>query len=264
MNAHFDKVFIITIPKREQYVRQCLQDYEIGATIIEGVNKYSPTLVEDAVENGIIVESPTYEYKDSKIAVHWAHINALKAFLQDPYAQTAVICEDDLLQINSNEKTSEILEQCMVELSNEHWDLLFLGRCNDHKETIIPISDNIIRTFESVCRGSYAVTRKCAELLIQVKLTPRLSVENNPSAGDVANKNLIKSGLITALAIEPPLYSQNRSKIKSENGHLGATSTYAPAIYLYMYHPYTSYILMLLVIMLGCYIIFVKRKKMIK
>ena len=251
MNNHFDKVFVITIPKRKEYVNKVLQDYAIDATIIEGIDKKSPNLVEDASKNKIIVKSPNYNYKPSKIAVHWAHINALKTFLQDPNAQTAVICEDDLLQVNSNEETSQILDQCMRELSGHEWDLLFLERCWDEKSTVFNVTDNIVRTFNSLCRGAYAVTRKCAQILVNVKLTPKMNHEQS-AAGDQANRHLIKSGVITALAIEPPIYTQNRGKLASENGNLQNLSTYAPNISVYIYSPYTItlliFILMFLII----------------
>lgn len=250
MNNHFDKVFIITIPKRKEYVEQILQDYAIDATIIEGIDKKSPTLIEDAIKNDIIVESPKYNYKPSKIAVHWAHINALKTFLQDPDAESAVICEDDLYQVNSNQKTSEILNQCMKDLTEHKWDLLFLSRCYDQKSTTIPITDNIVRTFDSYCRGCYAVTRKCAEILVHVKLTPNLKYERS-SAGDQSNNQLIKSGVISALAIEPPIYIQNRNQLQSENGHkLQYLSTYSPNIYLFMYNPYTITTILFIIIFL--------------
>ena len=86
------------------------------------------------------------------------------------------------------------------------------------------------------------------QMLINIKLTPQLFIA--PSSGDVANKHLIKSGVITALAIEPPIYNQNSKKLGSENGTLINTWTYTPNIYLIIYNPYAITMFMLTIMFL--------------
>lgn len=214
----FDKIYVISIPDRKDYILETLKTFRIEPEIISATLKQNLDL--SAMSDGIAKIYYKVPHNLGRIACHLSHMRALQTFLDSP-AETAVIFEDDLKPCHSY----PIFKRRMCSLKKEFrkvknpWilspskaDILYLGHCWTSCKKMTPLTQQIYGNFEGACRHAYAVNRKAAELI----LTHTLPMYDN---GDMMLKRMSHRGILNTYAIMPPLFFQNRGELGSTIGN---------------------------------------------
>lgn len=210
LNMLFDKIYVISIPERKDYILETLKTFRIEPEIIHATLKQNLDL--STMSDEIAKSSYKVPNNLGRIACHLSHLRALQTFLDSP-AETAIIFEDDLKPCHSY----TIFKRRMCSLKKEFhkvkpWDILYLGHCWTSCKKMTPLTQQIYGNFEGACRHAYAVNRKAAELI----LTHTLPMYDN---GDMMLKRMSHLGILNTYAIMPPLFFQNRGVLGSTLGN---------------------------------------------
>ena len=201
-NTLFDKVLVIAIPERRNYITQILGTFGIKFAFVAPVLKKSVVPAEHTAPGS----TPLYA---GKVACHLSHRKALVQFLDDSGAHTCVVFEDDLKACL--DKT--FFERRIAVLANElnkcrsRWDILYLGRCHDKCQALRFVSLQLADNARPYCRHAYVVTRAGATTIL-AKTYPMTG-----SPGDHMYRALIQRRQLRALVVEPVLFSQNRETL---------------------------------------------------
>jgi GR25 family glycosyltransferase involved in LPS biosynthesis len=210
INIYFDSVNVITVPKRKNYMVNVMNKLEINANIVDA------TLVKNIDYNELLnnnFTSDNYYSIENKgrIACHLSQITLLKKFIQSD-DDTIFIFEDDISN-NISKDYKNIIEDSMSNIPDD-WDIVFFGRCWDDCNNMKKIknTNNLYQVFSPLCRHAYGLTKKGAKKILQYTIP----MTDN---GDQMYKKHINNGNITAYAIHPSLFSQNRNDFGSNIGN---------------------------------------------
>ena len=203
----FNKVYFITLPERLANVERMYTELHIEPTIFGAIPKES--IYRDLlIKEGMI----TYDniLNTGKIACHLSHIIVLKEFILSG-EKTCIIFEDDIVlepNIDYVKKMSEIMSKVPGD-----WDMINFGSCWDDCNKLIKVNDEIVKSYKPYCRHAYAVTRRCASLILNHTI---------PMANDNGDKqisSMISNGLISCYSCIPILFKQNRDEFQSQLGN---------------------------------------------
>jgi len=150
---------------------------------------------------------------DARIACHRSHIQVLKKFLNDTYAETCLIFEDDLRTDFSTIELKIIFNSIKEASKNLHWDVINLGRCWDRCGKIKQNTGILIKSSHSLCRHSYIVSRKGAEKIINQSLP----MNHKPGDNIIAQLNV--EGKLEYLSTKVNIFNQNRKIYGSTLGN---------------------------------------------
>ena len=208
MNIYFDSVNVITIPKRKKYIKNLMNFKNIkvnliDATLVKNIN-YDKLLKDN------FVSSEYYSDKNKgRIACHLSQIKLIKNFVNSK-DETIFIFEDDIdKDIIKNYK--DIIKNSMENIPDD-WDIVFFGRCYDNCKQMKQINNNLYQVYEPLCRHAYGLSKKGAEKILKYTVP---MIDN----GDQMYKNNINNGNITAYAIHPDIFLQNRNDMDSNIGN---------------------------------------------
>lgn len=205
IHKYFDEVYVITIPKRKEYIRKVMEKLKIkpiffNAKLKDELNK------EQLIKDNFIV--PEYEGGDGRIACHYSHMSALKLFL-DSGKDNCFIFEDDLKE---NDMPLDLLNNIIDKVMNNipsSYEIIYFGRCWDKCEKQNKIADNLVRTYFPQCRHAYGVSRNGAKIITE-NAYPMII-----GGGDKIIANMIDNNKLEAYAITPPIFFQNREDLGS-------------------------------------------------
>jgi GR25 family glycosyltransferase involved in LPS biosynthesis len=196
----FDKVYVISLPKRREYILESLRSFGEYPEIIEAIWK-----------DDIPFEqmSDDFNFKNAgEMACTMSHFKALQTFLSDKDAQTAVIFEDDVSPCKDEMKYIRRLNSLRNELKRvPEWDILYLGHCYSTCSSIKFITEQISKYTGCYCLHAYVVNRKGAQKILD------LGCEE---ISDRCFKSIIANGHLKALQVFPSLFHQNRKDVGSE------------------------------------------------
>ncbi len=210
MNDLFDKIYLISLPKRREYALNALQSFHITPELIKPIWKGDLTH-EEIVSKNII--APNYDYKNmGRVACHLSHLKALVTFLRDPTAQTALIFEDDIKSCPNETIYNHRLMSLRDELKyvDGMWDILYIGSdsctCTDMKS----VTHQLYTDALPYQAHAYAVTRRGAQNILQETIPMYLST------GDHMYRDLSTNNKLKALTVFPPIFVQNRLELGSD------------------------------------------------
>ena len=206
MSKFFDRVYVITIPGRLNNVNRMLKNLKIKGNIHNAVLKNDLNINQLINKRQITYDN---ELNTGRIACHLSHMQVLKKFLETN-DKTCLIFEDDIdLESLTSDYYYEKITNFMKDVPKD-WDILNMGMCWERCSLTTYITENVSRGFEPLCRHSYAVTRKGAEIILK----NALPMPNKN--GDKIIGSLIKNGMLICYTATPPIFKQNRDLFGSQ------------------------------------------------
>ena len=151
----FDKVYVIALPKRREYILNSLKTFDITVSKLEIID---PIWKDDIPFEEI---SDNYQFKNSgEMACTMSHFKALRTFLSDPNVETAVIFEDDIMPCRDKKLYLRRLSSLKNELNQiPNWDILYLGHCHSNCDSIKFITRQITEYANGYCTHALVITR---------------------------------------------------------------------------------------------------------
>ena len=233
-HKHFDKIYALTLPKRESYIKKTLQTFGIKPEIFTPVLKKNIDIDflhrEGIIDKNNLMKRTIFLHplKKSEISCSYGHISILKKFIRSK-AKNCLIFEDDISDIDKNNLDIKNISKSSIgnyETRNFNWykktllkimktlprdyDILFLGRCCDNCSKERKINDNLVKVYSPLCLHAYCVSRKGAINIIN-NLPLKMTI-------DLFIAKLIRQKILKAYASYPSLFFQN-IEIESENNN---------------------------------------------
>ena len=207
-NDFFSKIYAICIPERKEHIKNLLESIGLNFELVDAQLRDELDL-ERLVSENIITENCKKNKAKGKIACHLSHLKALRMFLEDEFAKSCLIFEDDLRLPYGENETNERMSDVIKDLPND-WEILYFGRCWDktcqkQKQIGKYLYDNV----RPLCRHAYAVSRSGAEKILNYCLPM------DKLNGDQMYLSLIYKNILNAYAVHPQIFNQNRENFGS-------------------------------------------------
>lgn len=206
LHNYFDDIYVITLPKRRQYIENIMNNLKINPIYFKAIDKNNLNY-EELIKNNIVSKEYYKNENNGRIACHMSHISILKNFINSN-KKNCLIFEDDISSINISYKMYDNIINESLKIIPHDWDIIKFGRCWDDCTRSIKISDYIYRVYYPKCRHAYGVSRSGANKIIN----NTIPMTNN---GDEMIGKLISDGYIICYAISPTIFNQNREKLGS-------------------------------------------------
>ena len=216
------ETYVLYIPKRYNYIKNSFDNLKIKPNYIQGPDKnmfkiddlYNQNIITKKDKDNLLSNKPKKKYNiinTGRIACHLGHINILKQFLNSNN-KYALIFEDDI-QIKNINNLSIKLNNIMNNIPNDA-DIVYLSYCYEHCKLLKKYNDLFYIAERPLCRHSYAVSKKGAQIIIN-KTLPM----NEP--GDRMLANLIKKSELKAYLVNSNylLIPQNREDLGTNIGN---------------------------------------------
>lgn len=207
---YFDKVVVITLPEREENVKSAMKNLKIEAELFEAIKK-DKLDIEQMKRDEIITKD--CKLNNGRIACHLSHLSVIRRFLEDPYSDTILIFEDDLL--DNKGKDLQIVKDTIKNVMNNipsDWDLVYFGKCWDLCDDSIKINDYVNKSYP-LCRHGYGVSKKGASKILEYCLP---IINKN---GDVHIRDLSKEGKLNIYTPNINIFEQNRDTFGTNLGN---------------------------------------------
>ena len=205
LNKHFDVIYVITLPKRKQYIKDIMDKLKIKCKIFDA--KLKDKLNKKKLKKHNFI-SKNYKGNDGRIACHLSHMSVMNDFVNSNY-NNCFVFEDDLKEPEIPlEEMNNIIDDAMLNIPFSY-DLIYFGRCWDKCDKQINIKNGLVRTFFPLCRHAYGVSKNGAKILLEKAKPMKIG------GGDKLIANLIEKGELESYAVTPPLFHQNRESLGS-------------------------------------------------
>ena len=213
-----DKVYVIALPERKNYMKKVLKYYNINAEFIIPFlkNKLNikklinrKLLKKDYLDESRKAMKYSKNYSginNGRIACHLSHMKALSYFLKSKN-NNCIIFEDDIKMDDPGNKINKIKE--IMDSVPDDWELINLGRCWDDCFRSIKINPLLVKAYSPKCRHAYIINRKGAKKILQYCLP----IGGFP--GDNLISYYIKKGIINCYASNNAIFLQNREVMGS-------------------------------------------------
>ena len=201
MHKYFDKIYVITLEKRKEYVTNVF-------SALDTYPKYINALFKDDLKN--VYEkicSKKIQHSFGEIGCYYSHRQALKDCVNSK-AKICAIFEDDMINVHSKDVLFANIEQSLKELPGD-WEMLFLGRCLDDCEKMVHISPTLIKPHFTLCTHAYIVNQKGAAILLQHSIHMKKPI-------DMLYAKLVNKNKIKGYAVEHNFFNQNCLFVPSE------------------------------------------------
>ena len=226
INKHFNKIYVICIPSRKEYITNVMEHMGIYPTYVDAILASSLPSLNILMENKIINEKFLMrflgdEYKNileeheekvfigikGKIALHLTLIYTMRLFLESN-EEKCLVFEDDILKPpDLNVLFSRFKNIFENEIKNDY-NMINLGRCYDDCSNNKKYSENLVSNTRAMCTHAMIYDRKVANVIINS--LPLYGGGDYVVAEAVASdKNLIY------YSTTPPLFFQNNSELGS-------------------------------------------------
>ena len=207
-NDYFSKIYAICIPNRKEHIKNLMKEVDLNIEIVDAILKNNIDLDDLVMTNKITDECKKNKSK-GKIACHLSHLKAIEKFLEDENAKTCLIFEDDLKIPFDAVETKERISDVINDLP-EYWDIIYFGRCWDKMcKKQEQIGKYLYSNVKPLCRHAYALSRSGAEKILSSTLPM------DKLNGDQEYLRLIIENRLSALAVHPQLFNQNREHFGS-------------------------------------------------
>ena len=207
LTEHFDIVCCICLPNRRAHMEEFFTKMECAPLWINPVMKDTIS----TSDSSIVVNNANLG--KGRIACHLSHIKALRTLLEEPFAQTILVFEDDLRMPSSKQLRTmrTALKEGMNEIPST-WEAFYLGKCWEACFFNQNVGTWVTRTRSAMCRHALAFSRTGAQKVIQNTLPMRM-------AGDRMIESMLQEGTLEGYSMRRPLFHQNRSKWGSTLGN---------------------------------------------
>lgn len=210
VDDYFDKVFVITLPKRKNNVKKIMKKMKIEPIIFDAIDKNTLDLDKLKKQNKV---SEVCKMNNGRIACHLSHLKVMETFLKDPKAKNALIFEDDLQPPRDMYEIKNTIHNVITTVPDD-WDLIYFGKCWDDCRHSKKINEYIYKS-HPLCRHGYAVSRKGAKKLLK-ECFPIVNIH-----GDEHIKKLSQEGKVNIYTSEPSIFFQNREQLGTTLGNHG-------------------------------------------
>lgn len=166
LNNYFDNIQVITLKKREEYVKSIFSSSNMNITYnkfaaIEGTNLDLKDLIK---QNKL--KFPNKLKHRNEVACYLSHITAIKKFYDNALFDTSTlfVFEDDIvLDTNYLPKVKRV----MAEIPKD-WEFINFGRCWDNCKSTKKLNNNSIvgTSNRALCAHSYAMTKAGARKIL--------------------------------------------------------------------------------------------------
>jgi GR25 family glycosyltransferase involved in LPS biosynthesis len=231
----FDKIYVIALPKRKDYILRSLSTFGITPEIMDPIFKGNLD-GSSLIKNKIVKKS--YNYKNmGKVACHMSHLKVMEKLLSTD-AETALIFEDDVKECSGKlfyDKRILSLKKELEKIKDEKWDVLYLGHYSSECSEMNFITEQVCKGGNSLCRHAYAVNRRGAEKILK----ETLPMYKN---GDCMMCDMDVDGRLKSFKVMPPIFYQKSMNLESifyqNNGGL-KSNTGSPVVHdVCNYYPY--------------------------
>jgi GR25 family glycosyltransferase involved in LPS biosynthesis len=209
LHKYFDKIVMITLSERKGKMEELMNKYKIYPEYFPAIRKKNINY-QKLIEDKIVNKNYYKKNNHGRIACHLSHITVLKDFLKSKATKCLIFEDDNNIDISYDE-FNNIINNSMKDMPND-WDIIYFSRCGDNCTKQEKIKDKVFQVFSPFCRNAYAVTRKCAKILIE----NTLPMINN---GDVMYNKLIRNNKLKAYTITPNIIFQDREKYGTTLGN---------------------------------------------
>ncbi len=204
LNNFFDKVYVITLPKRKYHMVNLMKTNNIDIKIFDALTPEN-TPKEYLYENNYL--SSDCILNDGKIYCHMSHISVLKDMIKNNY-KNCFIFEDDIDSTDFNKENINYLDTILKNLPNDY-EIFYLGKCWDIKDKNIIVNDYITKPYKPLCLHSYGVSNIGARKI----LDNILPLHNLPT--DVMIAKLIKKKFLNSYSSYDQIFTQNSNEFGS-------------------------------------------------
>lgn len=249
VSSLFNQCYVISLPNRINYINDTLSKMNIKFTLFNAILGKNLNM-ENMILQGIVSKNNDY-LNNNMVACALSHLEVIKLFYKSSLYDddSCLIFEDDIvLDLNHSEKLIKSMENIPKD-----WDMINFGRCGDNCNKDIKINKHIIKSTDPRCTHSYALTRKCAKIIIDNIYPIKEQV-------DWFYVRLKNEGKIKLYSSSPRIYHQLKTFGIGQSS-LGNNDSASECHYI-EYNFYNK-ILVILVFLILIYI-YIKNKKVIK
>ena len=238
ITSHFDAIFVITMPKRKEYIKETMEYYGIDTTshkfhffdaiqskLInnddEITNLYNLNILSpDITWNHLLVE-PHVLHNFNEIACSLSHLYVWYSAYINPCINNVLIFEDDISKLDDKSQLFTRFNHVMNTLKNnidENWEWINFGRCWDNcaddSQKIFDSDDvRIVQSPSSFCAQSYALSRNGLNTIFKNGVVNVLPISRPADVYliDIFNANFFPHHYSTSSR----LFEQNRVELGS-------------------------------------------------
>ena len=208
LNKFFDKVYVISLPKRREYMNNLMNKNNIKFKLIDALTPDNTP--KDYLYNNNYI-SNICSLNNGRIYCHMSHIKVMNDIINNNY-KNAFIFEDDIDNDNFNINNFNNLSKILKNIPKDY-DIFYLGKCWDIKNKNVKVNDYVYKPFKPLCRHAYGVTNRCAKKIVKYTLPMTIF------PGDQMYVQLIKNKIINAYSSYEQIFTQNRKKFGSNLGN---------------------------------------------
>lgn len=157
LNNYFHSIYVITLPKRVQYIKETFKVMNIGYIQFDAIQGNTLNK-QDLIKLGKL--SPNNKMKTiNEIACSLSHLSIIQNFINNANDNsTILIFEDDIIQDTTHlEKVKNVMKNIPSD-----WDFLNFSRCWDNCGKDKKINNYVVKSERALCGSAYALTKKGA------------------------------------------------------------------------------------------------------
>ncbi len=158
INNYFDKILIINLDESkdrwDNIVKELNKVNIINYERVPGVRLKNLEGIPPSYYKNLVSHQKINDYyKVGIVGANTAHINCIKLAKERGY-KNILILEDD---ISFRDDIHELFEKVSNQIKNIDWGMLYLGSATQPKESIINVSENLIKASNLLACHAYAV-----------------------------------------------------------------------------------------------------------
>jgi GR25 family glycosyltransferase involved in LPS biosynthesis len=164
LTNYFDSVYVITLPKRIEYVKETFKIMDIRYNHFSAILGSSLDTT-DLIKRNVL--SPKHKLKTvNEIACSLSHLAVISDFYKNASfeSSTIMIFEDDIVQDSTH---LEKIKKIMSNVPND-WEFLNFSRCWDSCYTQEKITETLVKSTRSLCGSAYALNKKGARKILEL------------------------------------------------------------------------------------------------
>jgi len=206
-HRYIDRIYVIAVEKRKKYMQKTMAQYGLAPIFFDAVLKET-LKPRELIDEGFLHRD--HRLVKGQIACHYSHMEVLKLCAAST-ARHCLVFEDDVAGPAGPVGAYQKVVRHVMRHVPDDFDVIYLGRCFDYCYRDLPITKRLVRAFRPQCRHAYVVSRAGAARIVEWTRPLRLP-------GDRTIGTLVANQRLTAYAVTPPLFEQNRKDIRSTVG----------------------------------------------
>ena len=207
-------VYVLYIPKRENYIKNIIDRLFLNPIYVEGINK-NELDKEELIRKEYISKDwkESEKFNLSRVACHLGHMKILERFLLTD-KKYALIFEDDIKvdKCNMNKyryKINNILLNIPFDA-----DIVYISFCWEHCDKVKYVNNIFYKSYKPLCRHMYLVSNNGARIILE-------NTKKLKAPGDNTIGALIENKKLVSYNVNPYYFNliQNRDNLGSNLGN---------------------------------------------